>query len=152
MVLTHRDDVADQERWAKAFGCRRWIHQADADAAPGAECLVQGTCPVVLDQAMQLIPCPGHTPGSMVLVLGSTRPVLFSGDHLWWNPTNAVLVASERYCWWDFQEQLHSVERLQDLDVAWLLPGHGHAHRFESGAWRMAIDQTLAFNRKSPCC
>jgi len=152
MVLTHRDDVADQERWAKAFGCRRWIHQADADAAPGAECLVQGTRPVVLDQAMQLIPCPGHTPGSMVLVLGSTRPVLFSGDHLWWNPTNAVLVASERYCWWDFQEQLHSVERLQDLDVAWLLPGHGHAHRFESGAWRMAIDQTLAFNRKSPCC
>jgi len=61
-------------------------------------------------------------------------------------------VASERYCWWDFQEQLRSVERLKELDVAWLLPGHGHAHAFAPGEWRAAVEQTLAFNRRSPCC
>ncbi|MEB3322113.1 MAG: ferredoxin, partial [Synechococcaceae cyanobacterium] len=37
IVLSHRDDVADHDRWAARFGCPRWIHQADADAAPGAE-------------------------------------------------------------------------------------------------------------------
>ena len=58
----------------------------------------------------------------MSVLLGERRSVLFSGDHLWWRPEQAVLVASERYCWWDFQEQLRSVERLKELDVAWLLP------------------------------
>ncbi|UPM50149.1 MBL fold metallo-hydrolase [Synechococcus sp. A10-1-5-1] len=152
MVLTHRDDVADHQRWAKAFGCSRWIHQADADAAPGAEHQVSGLTAVALDGPMQLIPCPGHTAGSMAVLLGESRQVLFSGDHLWWRPAQAVVVASERYCWWDFQEQLRSVERLQELDVAWLLPGHGHAHSFAPGEWRSALGQTLVFNRRSPCC
>lgn len=152
LVLTHRDDVADHQRWAKALGCSRWIHQADADAAPDAEHQVQGSAAVALDGALQLIPCPGHTAGSMAVLLGERRSVLFSGDHLWWRPEQAVLVASERYCWWDFQEQLRSVERLKELDVAWLLPGHGHAHAFAPGEWRAALEQTLAFNRRSPCC
>ena len=152
LVLTHRDDVADHRRWAKALGCSRWIHQADADAAPDAEHQVHGSAAVALDGALQLIPCPGHTAGSMAVLLGERRQVLFSGDHLWWRPEQAVVVASERYCWWDFQEQLRSVERLKELDVAWLLPGHGHAHAFAPGEWRAALKQTLAFNRKSPCC
>ena len=88
----------------------------------------------------------------MSVLLGERRSVLFSGDHLWWRPEQAVLVASERYCWWDFQEQLRSVERLKELDVAWLLPGHGHAHAFAPGEWRAGLEQTLAFNRRSPCC
>jgi len=45
--------------------------------------------------------------------------------------------------------QLRSVERLLDLDVAWLLPGHGHRHQFESGQWRAALQQTLA-DAKAP--
>ena len=42
MVLTHRDDVADHQRWAQALGCPRWIHQADGDAAPEAEHQLSG--------------------------------------------------------------------------------------------------------------
>ena len=42
IVLTHRDDVADHERWARTFCCDRWIHAADADAAPQAEQLING--------------------------------------------------------------------------------------------------------------
>ena len=150
MVLTHRDDVADHERWARAFGCERWIHQADADAAPQAERRLEGRDALQLAEHLQLIPTPGHTAGSLVAVLGTARQVLFSGDHLWWNPQQQVVVASQRYCWWNWSEQLRSVERLLELDVAWLLPGHGHRHPFEAGQWRPALEQTLAFSRRSP--
>jgi glyoxylase-like metal-dependent hydrolase (beta-lactamase superfamily II)/ferredoxin len=145
IVLTHRDDVADHDRWAKAFGAPRWIHRADADAAPEAEQRVEGLQPVALRGDLQLIPVPGHTEGSMVAVLGQQEQVLFSGDHLWWNPEQQVVVATERYCWWNWQEQLRSVERLLDLDVTWLLPGHGHRHVFARGQWRRALEQTLAW-------
>lgn len=143
LVLSHRDDVADQERWARAFGAERWIHAADADAAPGAERQLEGREAVTLDPDLQLIPTPGHTAGSLVALLGQRRQVLFSGDHLWWNPQQQGVVASRRHCWWNWQEQLRSVERLLDLEVAWLLPGHGHAHAFAPGDWRRALEHTL---------
>lgn len=147
IVLSHRDDVADHARWAEHFGAPRWIHAADADAAPGAEHLVEGREPVALDPDLTLIPTPGHTAGSMVAVLGQRAQVLFSGDHLWWQPALGQVVASRRYCWWNWQEQVRSVERLLDLDVAWLLPGHGDRHAFAHGEWRAALTRTLTLAR-----
>ena len=41
----------------------------------------------------------------MVAVLGHQDRVLFSGDHLWWNPGQQMVVASQRYCWWNWAEQ-----------------------------------------------
>ena len=143
IVLTHRDDVADHQRWADAFGCERWIHRGDADAAPAAEWILEGEEPFVLAPQLQLLPTPGHTAGSLCLLLGDRRSVLFSGDHVWWNREQAVLVCSERYCWWDFSAQIRSLEWLQDLDVAWLLPGHGHRHAFVPDAWSAAVRRTL---------
>ena len=145
IVLTHRDDVADHQRWAKAFGARRWIHQADADAAPEAELHLSGCAAETIAPDLQLIPTPGHTAGSLCAVLGESRCVLFSGDHLWWNAEQDVLVCSKQYCWWDFDEQIRSLEKLQALDVAWLLPGHGHRHSFAPGQWQQAVQQTLAW-------
>ena len=145
IVLTHRDDVADHARWARAFGAERWIHGADAEAAPEAEQRMEGEAPRLIGDGLRLIPTPGHTAGSMCLQLGEQRAVLFSGDHLWWNRELQVVVASERYCWWDFEQQIQSVRTLLPLDVAWLLPGHGHRHAFAAGEWRMALEQTLAW-------
>ena len=145
IVLTHRDDVADHARWARAFGAERWIHGADAEAAPEAERRMEGEAPRLIGDGLRLIPTPGHTAGSMCLQLGEQRAVLFSGDHLWWNRELQVVVASERYCWWDFEQQIQSVRTLLPLDVAWLLPGHGHRHAFAPGEWRMALEQTLAW-------
>lgn len=148
IVLTHRDDVADQARWAAHFGCPRWIHGADADAAPGAEHLLEGRTPTEGPPGLQLLPTPGHTAGSMVAVLGEAGSaegqVLFSGDHLWWSERLQQVVASRRYCWWDWAEQLRSVEALLPLDVRWLLPGHGDRRVFEPGAWGPALRATLA--------
>ena len=81
----------------------------------------------------------------MCLLLGDRRSVLFSGDHVWWNREQAVLVCSERFCWWDFSAQICSLECLQDLDVAWLLPGHDHRHAFVPDAWSAAVRQTLSW-------
>ncbi len=147
MFLTHRDDVADHALWAKAFNCERWIHKEDADAAPEAEKLVLGIDPLLIGKTLKLIPSPGHTAGSIVILLGEHRQILFSGDHLWWNPEKEVLVASKRYCWWNWSEQLKSVQRLLDLDVKWLLPGHGHAHMFKKGEWKKALEKTLRFHK-----
>lgn len=141
IVLSHRDDVADHERWAAAFGCPRWIHAADADAAPGAERLLQGQEEVALDTDLRLIPTPGHTAGSLVALLGGA--VLFSGDHLWWSESAGAVVASRTYCWWHWPSQLASVAKLRDLDVHWLLPGHGGRQSFAPGAWRGEIERLL---------
>ena len=147
IVLTHRDDVADHQRWAQAFACERWIHRGDADAAPSAEQVLEGQEPLELAPQIELLPTPGHTPGSLCLLLGDQRRVLFSGDHVWWNRDQDVLVCSERYCWWDFNVQIRSLQRLQPLDVAWLLPGHGHRQHFQPGAWTEAVEQTLAWSQ-----
>ena len=146
IVLTHRDDVAGHDRWAKAFACKRWIHRADAVAAPEAECQLMGDESVEIAPDLTLIPVPGHTAGSVCALLGDCRSVLFSGDHLWWNSDVKAVVASRHYCWWDFDAQLGSVRRLLDLDVALLLPGHGRRQWFAAGAWRSALEQTLSFN------
>jgi glyoxylase-like metal-dependent hydrolase (beta-lactamase superfamily II)/ferredoxin len=149
IVLSHRDDVADHALWAREFGCPRWIHAADADAAPEAERRVEGQGAVDLGGGLRLIPTPGHTAGSMVAVLGETAAadgpgqILFSGDHLWWSPAQARVVASQRYCWWNWSEQLRSVAKLLDLDVRWLLPGHGDRHAFAPGEWRRELERLL---------
>jgi glyoxylase-like metal-dependent hydrolase (beta-lactamase superfamily II) len=104
---------------------------------------------VDLGGGLRLIPTPGHTAGSMVAVLGETGDadglgqILFSGDHLWWSPAQARVVASQRYCWWNWSEQLRSVEKLLDLDVRWLLPGHGDRHAFAPGEWRRELERLL---------
>ncbi|MFM7085481.1 MAG: MBL fold metallo-hydrolase [Cyanobium sp.] len=145
LVLTHRDDVADHDRWAARFGCPRWIHAADAEAAPAAERRIEGAQQVQLDPDLCLIPTPGHTAGSLVALLGGQ--ILFSGDHLWWNEEHQAVVASRTYCWWDWPSQLASVELLRRLDVRWLLPGHGGRRAFAAGEWAHRIDHTLAFCR-----
>lgn len=145
IVLTHRDDVADHGRWAAHFRCPRWIHQADADVAPEAEHLLEGQQDLLLAGDLRLIPTPGHTTGSIVALLGGQ--ILFSGDHLWWSESAQAVVASRRYCWWDWPSQVASVQKLQELDVRWLLPGHGCRRAFAAGEWREQMQRTLAFCR-----
>jgi glyoxylase-like metal-dependent hydrolase (beta-lactamase superfamily II) len=88
IFLTHRDDVADAEHYARRFGARVVIHE-------------------------------GHA------VLLYQEKYLFAGDHLDGDPEHETLDADPVYCWWDWEAQIRSVERLKAYRFEWVLPGHG---------------------------
>src|SRR5206468_10345350 len=68
MFLTHRDDVADHELFARRFGCKRIMHADDGARSLGVEQIVEDEQEVQLDEDLVAIPTPGHTRGHMVLL------------------------------------------------------------------------------------
>jgi len=123
VLLTHRDDVADAERWAAHFGARVWIHEHDRSAAPFATDVVRGAGPTTIEGGVLCIPVPGHTRGSVVWVVGE---VAFTGDSLAWSHGRQDLTAFRGACWYSWPTQLASLERLAaTCRPAWVLPGHG---------------------------
>lgn len=122
IFLTHEDDVADAARYAARFGATRIIHRADADAMPDAEWIVDGDEAVTLSPQFELIPVPGHTPGSSALLYANR--FLFTGDHLWWDPETRSLDAPRRLVWRS-RAMLHSIEKLLNYRFEWVLAGHG---------------------------
>jgi glyoxylase-like metal-dependent hydrolase (beta-lactamase superfamily II)/ferredoxin len=145
MFLTHRDDVADHAVFARAFGCERVIHAADAPAVRGAERTITGAAPVALGDGLLAIPVPGHTRGSMALLW---HDVLFTGDHLWWNDDDARLEADRSVCWYSWTAQLASLRALTAHRFRHVLPGHGRRHSAASPEeMRAALDALLASMR-----
>src|SRR4051812_3785304 len=61
IFLTHRDDVADAERFAEHFKSRRIIHRDELSSQPGAEVVLDGEGPWELAPGFLAIPTPGHT-------------------------------------------------------------------------------------------
>ena len=78
MIFTHRDDVADQAKWAKAIACERWIHKDDLDAGPEVEKQITGIDEISIRENLKLIPTPGHTKGSIVAILGNQNCIIFN--------------------------------------------------------------------------
>lgn len=122
IFLTHRDDVADAHAYARHFGCERIIHERDQQAQPEAERKIAGEDILRLGEDFTLIPTPGHTRGHMILLYRDRY--LFTGDHLWGRGENK-LGASHGVCWYSWEEQIRSMERLQAFAFDWVLPGHG---------------------------
>lgn len=122
IFLSHEDDVADADKYAAHFGAKRIIHRADAEAAPDAEWIVEGTEAVQLVPGFRAIPVPGHTPGSMALLYRDT--FLFTGDHLWWDSETKTLGAPQRLVW-RARVLVASIEKLLDHRFEWVLAGHG---------------------------
>jgi glyoxylase-like metal-dependent hydrolase (beta-lactamase superfamily II)/ferredoxin len=124
IFLTHKDDVADHEQWARHFGASRFIHTNDAGRLIGKiEHLIKGSNDVLFDEDLRIIPTPGHTRGHLAFLYRDQ--FLFTGDHLWWSPRYHSLHASRDVCWYSWPEQIQSVKRLQDYRFEWVLPGHG---------------------------
>jgi len=122
VVLTHRDDVADGQRWATRFGARTWIHADDRDAAPWATDIV--TREREVQPGLLAIPVPGHTKGSMVFLLDGVW--LFTGDSLAWSHERGDLTAFRDACWYSWTAQVESLAELAERHrFAAVLPGHG---------------------------
>ena len=143
MFLTHRDDVADHEKWATHFGAERIMHRDDVSrSTSGVERSLSGPEAVKLDDELLAIPTPGHTRGHMVLLYRNRY--LFSGDHLWWSETLNSLNASDSVCWYSWTEQTRSMERLLDYQFEWVLPGHGRRAHLSSSLMREQVEQCVA--------
>ena len=127
MFLTHQDDIADHARFAGKFGAKRFMHEDDGASRRGIENAIMGSVPHLIDDDLLVIPAPGHTRGSAVLLY--KKKFLFTGDHLAWSPTRETLTAFRSACWYNWKEQIHSMERLLDYSFEWVLPGHGHIHQ-----------------------
>jgi glyoxylase-like metal-dependent hydrolase (beta-lactamase superfamily II)/ferredoxin len=142
IFLTHEDDVAEAARFAARFGAIRIIHRADADAMPDAERIVDGVEAVSLSPQFELIPVPGHTPGSSALLYANR--FLFTGDHLWWDPKTRSLDAPRRLVWRS-RAMLHSIEKLLNYRFEWVLAGHGDRVKLPSDEMkahlRVLVDQ-----------
>ena len=141
MVLSHKDDVADHAWWHARFGCERVMHAADAGRL-SIERRLDGSAPVALDDELTVIPVPGHTRGSIALLY--REKFLFTGDHLWWDEDDQRLDMGRGVCWYDWREQLRSLEKLRDFRFEWVLPGHGRRWRARDAAdMRRALEHAL---------
>ena len=132
LFLTHRDDVADHARWAEALGCERVLHARDVTVGTrGVERRLEGDAPIALDDDLVAVPVPGHTAGSTALVHRGRD--LFTGDHLW-GGADGRLGASRAVCWWRWDEQVRSLERLLGHAFLRVFPGHGRPWSAPSSA------------------
>ena len=147
LFLTHRDDVADHEAFRRRFGCDRILHAGDVTAGTrGIERRLQGLEPERLAPDLLAIPTPGHTRGHAVLLYRDKY--LFTGDHLAWSRRRGRLVAFRDACWYSWEEQIRSMERLLEHRFEWVLPGHGAWHHAPSPeAMREELERCVAWMR-----
>jgi glyoxylase-like metal-dependent hydrolase (beta-lactamase superfamily II) len=124
VLLTHRDDISDAERYAEHFKARVWIHEADRDAAPFATDIITTTDEVTIFPGVVAFAMPGHTQGSVLYLHGDRH--LFSGDTLAWSRHTSDLRAIETI-WYSRQEHRRSLARLASSAHLFehVFPGHG---------------------------
>ncbi len=147
IFLTHRDDVADADRYAARFDSARIIHRADLSAQPDAEIILEGDEAVEISPNFLVIPTPGHTRGHLVLL--HHKRYLFTGDHLWWNRRAERLGAYRRFCWYSWPEQIESMKKLLEYSFEWVLPGHGQRIKLAPKVLRENLTGLIAHMEES---
>ncbi|MDH5680449.1 MAG: MBL fold metallo-hydrolase [Spirochaetota bacterium] len=133
--FTHKDDVADHEKYHKHFNTQRIIHHEElCDTISKAEITITSNEPYQLCPDTHLIPTPGHTKGHMVLLYKDS--FLFTGDHLAFSRELNHLYAFRRHCWYSWPEQIKSMESLLNYSFEWILPGHGTRYHTDKSTMR----------------
>ncbi len=142
ILLTHADDGADHASFHKHFQAPRVLHQDDQDrSTANVETLLHGICPVDLQADLVAIPTPGHTQGSVVFL--AAGKFLFSGDHVAWSDTFQRVHAFSNACWFDWEEQIRSMERLNTYSFSWILPGHGRRCHFPPDQMHHRLEECI---------
>ena len=144
MYLTHRDDVADHQKYAEHFGCKRILHSDDITSGTrDVEIQLSGFEPIELAPDLLIIPVPGHSKGHTVLL--HNNKFLFTGDHLAWDEELNQLVAFPDFCWYSWSEQLKSMRKLANYSFEWVLPGHGRRYHADAETMRQQMQQCVAW-------
>jgi len=146
IFLTHRDDVAEVDKYATKFGAKRIIHSADADAVPGAEIVFKGEEEFEVEPGFKVIPVPGHTRGHAVLL---HKEFLFTGDHLAFDPEAGKLEAFRGACWYSWKEQIRSMRRLLDYQFEWVLAGHGDRVHQSASVMHSQLEELLGWMERA---
>jgi len=146
VLLTHRDDVADAERYARHFGARVWIHRADARAAPFATDLLDDDGPLLPDWTVTWL--PGHTRGSVAYLYRDTW--LFTGDSLCYSRARDDLHAFRDACWYSWEEQAVSLRKLAGLRFRWILAGHGDRRSYPEAEMQARLARLVARMQEAP--
>lgn len=142
LYLTHRDDVADHEKFHQHFGCDRILHSLEiSQGTRQVEIQLPDQEPLALAPDLLIIPVPGHTKGHTVLLYDNR--VLFSGDHLAWSEERQHLIAFRTACWYSWPEQRRSMQRLLDYQFEWVLPGHGRRHHADRATMQQQLQQCI---------
>lgn len=124
MYLSHKDDVADHQKFADHFQCKRILHVDDINGnTRNVEIQLTGDEVFSLAEDLLIIPVPGHTKGHTVLLY--KNKFLFTGDHLAGSEDYQQLEAFPDYCWYSWSEQIKSMRQLVNYSFEWVLPGHG---------------------------
>jgi glyoxylase-like metal-dependent hydrolase (beta-lactamase superfamily II)/ferredoxin len=142
MYLTHRDDVADHEKFANHFSCERILHRDDITTdTRNVEIQITGSEIIQLNPEIVIIPVPGHSKGHTVLLY--KNKFLFTGDHLAWSDRLKQLIAFRDFCWHSWSEQLESMRKLANYSFEWVLPGHGRRHHADRQTMKTQMIQCI---------
>ena len=133
VLLSHRDDVADAERWASRYGARVWIGEADADAAPFATDVTGEDGVTLVSPGVLSIPAPGHTRGHVLYHIDDR--LLFTGDTLHWNHRREELDVFPRQTFFSWAVLADTMDLLATLMVEWVFAGHGMWHQVGNEEW-----------------
>jgi glyoxylase-like metal-dependent hydrolase (beta-lactamase superfamily II) len=150
----HSDHCGGNAALQAAYGPRTLIPEASADAvrdwgdgltfaATGQRCerfgfdgtLEDGATIELGGLSWRVIAAPGHDPDSVILHCASER-ILISADVLWASGFGIIFPELEGES--GFAEQRAMLERIDGLDVAVVLPGHGPMFTDVRGALRNA--------------
>lgn len=147
MYLTHRDDVADHQKFQQHFHCDRILHQDDITRdTQEVEIKLFGLESFELAPDTIVIPVPGHSKGHTVLLY--QNKFLFTGDHLALSSYLNHLYAFRRFCWYSWAEQIHSMEKLINYSFEWILPGHGRRYHSSKAQMQQEIEQCIAWMKQ----
>jgi glyoxylase-like metal-dependent hydrolase (beta-lactamase superfamily II)/ferredoxin len=144
LYLTHRDDVADHQKFQEHFGCDRILHADEINAGTrNVEIQLTGSEPYQLAPDLLIIAVPGHTKGHTVLLY--RNKFLFTGDHLSWSNRVNKLVGFRDVCWYSWPQLIKSTRQLANYSFEWVLPGHGRRYYADPETMQQQLLQGIAW-------